>query len=290
MTSRLPRGQSRDKEVVEVEVFATGLRMGESPRWHDGRLWVCDWVAGEVLSFDPSGERRVELTVPGLPFSVDWLPDGRTVLTCRDGVVTADADGTLSPYGATGQPWNEIVVDPAGHTFVNAVGFDLMAGEAPTSGFVWVVRPDGTSQQVADDVWFPNGMAVTEDGSTLVVAESYGHRLTAFDIGPGGTLSGRRTWADLGEANPDGICLDAEGAVWYADVPRRHCVRVAEGGEVLDVVDADRGCFACMLGGEDGRTLYVVATEWGGTRGIGAGAATGRVLTHRAPAPHAGRP
>ena len=169
--------------------------MGESPRWHDGRLWVCDWVAGEVLSFDATGERRVELTMTGLPFSVDWLPDGRTVLTSTEGVVTADADGTLTPYGATGQGWNEIVVDPAGNTFVNAAGFDLMGGEEPKPGFVWVVRPDGSSEQVADDVWFPNGMAVTADGRTLIVAESYGHCLTAFDIDDDGTslagVSGR---------------------------------------------------------------------------------------------------
>jgi sugar lactone lactonase YvrE len=273
-----------------MDVFATGLWMGESPRWHDGRLWVCDWVAGEVLSYDANGDPRVELTMSGLPFSVDWLPGGQTVLTSAEGVVTADEDGTLTAYGATGQAWNEIVVDPLGNTFVNAVGFDLMGGEEPKPGFVWVVRPDGSSQQVADGVWFPNGMAVTPDGSTLVVAESYGHCLTGFDIGADGSLTNRRVWADLGEANPDGICLDAEGAVWYADVPHRRCVRVAEGGDVLDVVEADRGCFACMLGGEDGRTLYVVAMEWGGTSGIGQGQGTGQILTHRAPAPHAGRP
>jgi sugar lactone lactonase YvrE len=273
-----------------VEVFAGGLRMGESPRWHDGRLWVCDWVAGEVLSYDVDGLPRVELTMTGLPFSVDWLPDGRTVLTSTQGVVTAGPDGALTPYGAAGQPWNEIVVDPRGNTFVNAAGFDLMGGEKPRPGFVWVVRPDGSSAPVADEVWFPNGMALTADGSTLLVAESYGHCLTAFDVQPDGHLGARRVWADLGDAAPDGICLDADGAVWYADVPHRECVRVAEGGEVLEVVRADRGCFACMLGGEDGRTLYVVATEWGGTSGIGQGRPSGQVLTHRAPAPHAGRP
>jgi sugar lactone lactonase YvrE len=143
---------------------------------------------------------------------------------------------------------------------------------------------------VADGVWFPNGMAVTPDGSTLIVAESYGHCLTAFEIGPDASLSGRRVWADLGDAAPDGICVDADGAVWYADVPHRRCVRVAEGGEVLEVVEVDRGCFACMLGGSDGRTLFLVAAAWGGTSGIGTGERTGQVLTHRAPAPHAGRP
>ena len=273
-----------------MDLFATGLALGESPRWHDGRLWVCDWVAGEVLSFDETGQRRVELTVDGLPFSIDWLPDRRAVLTSVDGVVTAAEDGSLTPYGATGQAWNEIVVDSHGNIFVNAVGFDLMGGEAPRTGHVWVVLPDGASREVADDLWFPNGMAVSADGSTLVVAESYGHCLTGFDIDSDGNLTNRRVWADLGEAAPDGICLDAEGAAWYADVPHRRCVRVAEGGEVLEVAEADRGCFACMLGGEDDRTLYVVAASWGGTSGIGEGERTGQVLTHRAPAPRGGRP
>ncbi len=273
-----------------MEVFATGLALGESPRWHEGRLWVCDWVAGEVLSFDAGGDRRVELTMTGLPFSVDWLPDGRTVLTSSEGVVTASSDGTITPYGATGEGWNEIVVDPLGNTFVNAPGFDLMGGEEPRAGHVAVVRPDGSSRQVATDVWFPNGMAVIGGGSTLLVAESYGHCLTAFDIAPGGDLSNRRVWADLGDAAPDGICLDAEGAVWYADVPHRRCVRVAEGGHVLETVDVDRGCFACMLGGDDGRTLFIVAASWGGASSVGQGERTGQILTHRAPAAHAGAP
>jgi sugar lactone lactonase YvrE len=273
-----------------VEIFATGLSLGESPRWHEGRLWLCDWVAGHVVSFDESGARRVELEMSGLPFSVDWLPDGRTVLTSTDGVVTADADGALTAYGAGGRGWNEIVVDQRGNTFVNEIGFDLMGGEEPRAGSVWVVRSDGSSAEVAGDLWFPNGMAVADGGRTLIVAESYGHRLTAFEIGPDGSLKDRRVWADLGDAAPDGICVDAEGAVWYADVPHRRCVRVAEGGEVLEVVEADRGCFACMLGGSDGRTLFVVAASWGGTSGIGAGAPTGQVLTHRVSSPHAGRP
>ncbi|MCW2759705.1 MAG: hypothetical protein JWO46_3451 [Nocardioidaceae bacterium] len=234
-----------------------------------------------MLSFDAAGERTVEMRVQGLPFSIDWLPDGRLVATSTTGVITADG----AAYGATGQGWNEIVVDARGNAFVNAAGFDLMGGEEPRPGYVWVVRPDGSSREVAGDVMFPNGMAIS--GTTLIVAESYGKCLTAFDIAPDGGLSGRRTWADLGEGTPDGICLDAEGAVWYADVPHRCCVRVAEGGEVLERVEADRGCFACMLGGEDGRTLYVVANAWGG---IGVEVTGGQILTHRAPAPHAGRP
>ena len=208
-----------------MEIFATGLSMGESPRWHDGRLWVCDWVAGEVLSFDAAGERRVELTMEGLPFSIDWLPDGRAVLTSPAGVVLGDG----TPYGGTGRGWNEIVVDAHGNTFVNEIGFDFMGGEEPRPGTVQVVRPDGSTRQVADDVWFPNGMALTDDGATLIVAESYRNRLSAYDAAADGSLTNRRTWAEL-EFAPDGICVDADGAVWYATVPGRCCIRVAEGG------------------------------------------------------------
>ncbi len=274
----------------KTRVFADGIAMGESPRWHDGRLWVCDWVAGEVLAFDESGERQVMLRMTGLPFSIDWLPGGDAVLTSAAGVVRVGSDGEPTPYGGTGRGWNEIVVDASGNTFVNEVGFDLMSGAEPAAGTIAVIRPDGTTLEVAGDVWFPNGMAVTAAGDTLIVAESYANRLTAFDIADDGSLSGRRVWADLGDGAPDGICVDADGAVWYADVPHRRCMRVAEGGEVLDTVDVDRGCFACMLGGEDGRTLFIVATDWRGTQGIEQAERTGQVLSYRAVAPHAGRP
>ena len=180
-------------------------------------------------------------------------------------------------------------MDADGNAYVGCTGFDFPGGEfAP--GVMACVTPGGAVREVADGVAFPNGVAITPDGATLVLAESYGKCLTAWDIGPGGGLSGRRVWADLGDGVPDGICCDAEGAVWYADVPNRRCVRVAEGGEVLATVDVDRGCFACMLGGADGRTLYVVASEWRGPTQVAATAGTGQVLTLPAPAAHAGRP
>lgn len=264
-----------------MHTFATGLQMGESPRWHEGRFWMCDWLAGEVLVFAGDGSREVVARVAGLPFSIDWLPDGRRLTTTDDGV---RVDPDAQPYGATGRPWNEIVVDPSGHVFVDMPG--APPGQEPKPGVLAVIRPDGTSRTLAGDLQFPNGMAVTPDGSTLIVAESHAHRLTAFSIGADGSLTDRRVWADLpGGAAPDGICLDAEGAVWYADVPNRHCVRVAEGGEVLQTRAADRGCFACMLGGDDGRTLYVVANSWRDGR-----AADGVVFTERVDVPHAGRP
>jgi sugar lactone lactonase YvrE len=263
-----------------TEIFATGLQMGESARWHDGRFWMCDWLAGEVLTFHPDGSREVVARVEGLPFSIDWLPDGRMVTTTRAGVVLG---AELTPYGAAGQPFNEIVVDAAGRAWVDMPG--SMPWEERRPGVVGVVLPDGTYRQVADDVWFPNGMAVLGD-DTLVVAESHADRLTAWRITTDGELVDRRVWAALGEgAAPDGICVDAEGAIWYATVPGESCVRVAEGGRVLDTVPADRGCFSCMLGGDDGRTLYIVANNYGPD-----GASDGVVLTHRVDVPHAGRP
>jgi sugar lactone lactonase YvrE len=264
-----------------TETFATGIQMGESPRWHDDRFWMCDWIAGDVLVFDASGVRETVAHIDGLPFSIDWLPDRRMLVTTPKGVFTAP---DLEPYGATRRAWNEIVVDQSGRAYVNMPG--SMPYEEPRPGVVAVVTPDGASRIVADDMWFPNGMVVTPDGSTLIVAESHAHRLTAFTITANGDLVDRRTWADLPPgAAPDGICLDAEGAVWYADVPNRQCVRVAAGGEVLQTVSADRGCFACMLGGGDGKTLYITANTWQGGR-----AGNGVVLTQRVYVPHAGRP
>jgi sugar lactone lactonase YvrE len=280
----------------DVRIVRDALVMGESPRWHEGRLWLSDWGAREVLALDPEGA-GAEVVVHGLelPVCIDWLPDGRLlVVSGREGLLLRrEPDGTLETHAdltaLAAPPWNDIVVDGRGNAYVGGTGFDFPGGEfAP--GTIALVAPDGSARQVADGVAFPNGIAVTPDNATLIVAESYGKVLTAFDIGADGGLSGRRVWADLGDGVPDGICLDAEGAVWYADVPNRRCVRVREGGEVLATVAVDRGCFACMLGGADGRTLFVVAAEWRGPASIAEEAGTGRVLAVAAPAAHAGFP
>lgn len=263
-----------------METFTVGIRMGESPRWHDGRFWMCDWLAGEVLSFSADGSREVVARVDGLPFSIDWLPDGRLVATTRHGLL---AGPDLAPYGAAGEAFNEIVVDRAGRAWVDMPG--SMPGEERKPGIIAVVLPDGTSRPVADDVWFPNGMAIIDE-TTLVVAESHADRLTAWTITDEGSLADRRIWAALEEnAAPDGICVDADGAIWYASVPGRRCVRVAEGGQVLATLEADRGCFACMLGGSDGQTLFIVANHYSA-----AGASDGVVLTEHVDIPRAGRP
>jgi sugar lactone lactonase YvrE len=275
-------------------VLMDGIAMGESPRWHDGRLWFSDWVAKEVVAVDLEGRSEVIARVDALPFSIDWLPDGPLLITAGRLLLRLEPDGSLVTHAdlseLTDYGWNEIVIDGHGNTYINGAEFDLMAGEDFAPGCLALLAPDGSARRVAEGIAFPNGMGVTPDNSTLIVAESYGKKLTAFDIGKDGGLSEGRVWADLGDGVPDGICIDAEGAVWYADVPNRRCVRVREGGEVLQTVDLDRGCFACMLGGEDGRTLFMVAQEWSGTDGVGDAERTGQVLMTEAPAAHVGFP
>ncbi|NES16177.1 MULTISPECIES: SMP-30/gluconolactonase/LRE family protein [Micromonospora] len=278
--------------MSEPRILLDGLAFGESPRWHDGRLWLADWGAGEVLAVDDAGRTEVAARVDGLPTCLDWLPDGRLLVVAgRAGrLLRQEPDGTLDPYadlaGLVPHPWNEVVTDARGNAYVNTIGFDFPGGEyAP--GAIALVKPDGAARIVADDVAFPNGMALTPDGRTLIVAESYASRLTGYDVAADGSLTGRRVWATVPDSAPDGICLDADGAVWYGDVPNRCAVRVAEGGRVLDRIDLDRGCFACALGGPDTRTLFLVATEWS-LAALAGGPRTGRVLTVPAPAPAAG--
>jgi sugar lactone lactonase YvrE len=275
-------------------ILTEGIAFPESPRWHQGRLWFSDWIAHQVIALDPEGGSEVVAEVDAFPFSIDWLPDGQMLITAGRSVLRMEPDGSLVTdadlNGLTDFGLNEIVVDSRGNVYVNGAGFDLMGGGEFAPGIVALLRPDGSADVVAEGVAFPNGMAITPDGSTLVVADSYANELIGFQIGSDGTLSGRRTWAGLGDDNPDGICLDGEGAAWYADVPHSHCVRVAEGGEVLQTVEVDRGCFACMLGGPDGSTLFIAAQEWDGPEQIGTGPSTGQILAIEAPAPHAGHP
>jgi sugar lactone lactonase YvrE len=280
--------------MPEPRILLNGLMFGESPRWHDGRLWFSDMGAGQVLSVDLDGRSELVAEVPAMPMGSGWLPDGAMlIVSSRDGrLLRREPDGSLSTQAdlssMDSHPWSDMVVDGRGNAYVGNIGFEFPAGEfAP--GFVALVRPDGSATRVADGIAFPNGMAVTPDNATLILAESYGNRLTAFDIAPDGGLSNRRVWAEVGDGVPDGICLDAEGAVWYSDVPNKRCVRVREGGEVLETVHLDRGCFACALGGNDRRTLFMMAAEFTSTSAM-SGQRTGQVLTVPAPAPGAGWP
>ncbi|WP_116949325.1 SMP-30/gluconolactonase/LRE family protein [Jiangella endophytica] len=275
-----------------ARVLMDGIVFGESPRWHEGRLWFSDWGAHQVVAVDDDGRHEVVATVESFPMCIDFLPDGRLLVvdSAERRLLRREADGSLVPHADLSafseHPWNDIVVSERGDAYVNGIGFDFPGGEfAP--GLVVRVTPDGRVERVADALAFPNGMAITADGATLIVAESYANRLTAFSIEPDGALGERRVWADTPGDHPDGICVDAEGAVWYADVGNRHCVRVGEGGEVLAVVESDRGAFACALSRGDDPRLYVVGQEWDGPPPP---EPTGRLVAHPAPAPGAGRP
>jgi sugar lactone lactonase YvrE len=283
-----------------MDVLCSGFGLVESPRWHEGRLWFSDWTGGRILAVDGEGAAEVVLEHRSLPLCFDFLPDGRLLLVSNQqhALLVLEADGGLTPYadlrGISPLGCNDIVVDGRGRVFVNSPNFDFATGPPPGAvqpGVVGVVTPDGRARVVADDLAFPNGMAVSADGATLVVADSYRSALVAFAIADDGSLSDRRVWADLGDHNPDGICLDAEGAAWYADVPHEVCVRVAEGGEVLATVDLDRGAFACMLDDRDPASLYAVTAHWPG----GAALMThtewdGQVVRIPADAPGAGWP
>ena len=277
----------------DLRVIISDLVFPESPRWHGGRLWVSDWGAHEVHALDLEGGDEVVARVDSFPMCIDHLPDGRLLVVSSGDrrVLRRETDGSLVTHAELASidehAWNDIVVDGRGNAYVNNIGFDFPGGEfAP--GLVALVTPDGAARKVAEGLAFPNGMAVTPDNTTLIVAESYGQTLTAFDIAADGGLSNRRTWAEVDD-HPDGICLDADGAVWYADVGTSRCVRVREGGEVLATIELDRGCFACMLGGPDRQTLFMAVNEWAGPQAM-TGARRGQVIATHAPSPGAGWP
>jgi sugar lactone lactonase YvrE len=283
---------SRDPSRSEPRILLSRLAYVESPRWHNGRLWFAHWGTGEIVAVGLDGRSEVVgHGPPGLGWSIGWLPDGRLLVT-GEGLERRDPDGSIVPHADLSElsgDWNEIVVDGRGNVYVNG-RCDFNPGEGEAPGIIALVTPDGSVRQVADGIAFPNGMVVTPDNSTLIVAESFAGRLTAFDIAADGDLSNRRVWAD--GIGPDGICLDAEGAVWAQMFAGNACVRVREGGQVLESIELDRSPFACMLGGPDERTLFILAAEWRGIEEVdeALAARTGQVLTLQAPAPRAGWP
>lgn len=291
----------------EPRVIADGLAFVESARWHEGRLWFAHWRVGEVMAMEPGG--RPEVMAPGraaLGWSIDWLPDGRLLIT-GESLLRQEADGSFVPHAdltaVARHNWNEIVVDhQRGNLYVNGSDTaNLLDGKFPPPGIIALVTADGTARRVADDIHFPNGMVVTPDGSSLVVAESVAGRLTAFDIEPDGSLTNRRVWAE--NIAPDGICIDAEGAIWTgaADVrattgrdsdPGGAAVRVREGGQILDRIEFDRPPFSIALGGPERRTLFMVGQHWRGFEHIESVIAerTGQVLCIDVDTPAAGTP
>jgi len=256
-----------------ARVLVEGLYFGEGPRWHDGRLWFSDFYDHAVKSMDARGVVRTELEIDDQPSGLGWLPDGRLLVVAmhRMQLLRVDADGVkvhadlsgIATYHA-----NDMVVDRHGRAYVGNFGFPLdealkargvesVIADHPTAKLARV-DPDGRVHAAADDMHFPNGCVITPDGATLIMAETLAMRLTAFDIGPDGSLSNRRVWAPLGMRAPDGVCLDANGHVWVANAIAPECVLVAPGGEVISTVQTDQPCFACMLGGADRRTLYIM--------------------------------
>ena len=253
----------------ERRVVLDGLGFAEGPRWHDDRLWFSDMGTGWVNAVDPGGAVEPIVEVPGRPSGLGWLPDGDLLVVSMGERRLLRHDGSrLHPHAdlsaLVSHDCNDMVVDGSGRAYVGNAGFDLRDQPLQVRpAQIVLVTPDGTARVVDDEVVFPNGSVVTPDGSTLIVGETFGRRLTAFRIGDDGALTGRRTFADLPDVSPDGICLDADGAVWVADATGSGCLRVREGGDVVDRVEVGEGrsCFACMLGGADRRTLFLLTAE-----------------------------
>jgi len=279
---------------TSTRVLLDGILFPEGPRWREGKLWFSDMHAHRVMTVDLAGRAEVVVEVPNQPSGLGWLPDGRLLvvsmtdrrlLRLDPGGLTVAADlSALASFHC-----NDMVVDDRGRAYVGNFGFDLHA-EAPfRPAELVLVPPDGPPRVVADDLAFPNGCVITPDGRTLVVGESGGTRLTAFTIAADGSLGERRVWALLESAVPDGICLDAEGAIWVASPVGNEVLRVQEGGTVLDRVQVSTIPFACMLGGPDRRTLVVATAETHQPERVKA-RPTGRIEVATVRVPGAGRP
>ena len=278
-----------------LPVLLGGVDFGEGPRWHDGRLWFSDFHQHSVSSIGDDGERHVELELDDAPSGLGWLPDGRLLVVAMASrqVLRVEPDGSLAVHAdlspvATGD-CNDMVVAADGTAYVGNFGYDFTTGEDRRPAALARVAPDGEVSVAADGLEFPNGTVITPDGTTLIVGETFGRRATAFTVAPDGTLHDRRLWADLGEVLPDGCTLDAEGAIWFADARSSTVVRVREGGEVTERIDAGQRTFACALGGDDGRTLFVVCAD-SARDGEVAGSSSGTIRTVRVDVPHAGLP
>lgn len=253
---------------LETNVLAKGLTFGEGPRWHDGKLWVSDMHAQRILTCDLDGQIEEILKVANRPSGLGWLPDGRLLyVSMLDSSLYVYADGTSELYAdlkpfCGGDP-NDMVVDSQGRAYVGNFGFDMLGGEEMRGADLVLVGLDQKPRVVASDLIFPNGSVITPDGSKLIIAETFANKLTTFDINAGnGDLSGRRTFADLGDRTPDGICLDAEGCIWVSCFVNGEYVRVREGGEITHRIDVGKdAAVACMLGGTDGKTLFLLTSD-----------------------------
>ncbi len=281
---------------MNFETVVDGVNFGEGPRWHEGRLWYSDFYQHRVYAVDDGGSREVMVEFPDdRPSGLGWLPNGDLLVVSmtRRQVWRVAPDGTQAMHADLSSiaehHCNDMVVDGDGNAYVGNFGFDLEGGAGQSPATLALVRLDGTAEPAATDLIFPNGSVITPDGSTLIVGQTFGGRYEAWDIGDDATLSGRRLWADVAGTAPDGCCLDADGAIWFADAGGRAVVRVREGGEITERLETPSGVYACMLGGEDGRTLYAL-TAADAHPDTAAAEATGALLATRVEVPHAGLP
>jgi sugar lactone lactonase YvrE len=250
-----------------TEILLDGLAFAEGPRWRDGKLWFSDMHDQRVKTVDMGGHCDEVVYVENDPSGLGWLPDGRLlVVSMRDRrLLRLDPDGHLREVAdlsrVAAYHCNDMVTDAHGRSYVGNFGYDFMSGVPPRTAAVALVTPEGGVSIAADELSFPNGTVITPDGRTLIVGESFGARLTAFDIAEDGSLSNRRVWAQLEKAVPDGICLDAEGAIWVASPMSGEVLRVREGGEVTERIRVASQAIACMLGGPRRTTLFVCTSE-----------------------------
>jgi len=277
-----------------TQVLLDGLTFPEAPRWRDGKLWFSDFYSFRVLRLGLDGKAETIAEVPQRPSGLGWLPDGRLlIVSMLDRRVLVLDRGKTEPYAdlstlATG-PCNDMVVDTQGRAYVGNFGFDRHGGEPERLTSIARIDPDGRISRAADDLFFPNGTVITADGRRLIIGETLAKRLTTFDIGAGGALSNRRLFAQFEDCFPDGICLDAEGAIWVADARGNRAIRVFEGGRVERTISTGaQGCYACMLGGEDRRTLFLCTSSGSGP--AMAQKRDGRIESIRVDVPGAGLP
>jgi sugar lactone lactonase YvrE len=248
--------------MATPRVVLDGLCFPEGPRWHAGKLWFSDMHAHRVMTVGLDGVAETVVEVPAAPSGLGWLPDGRLLVVSMEDrrLLRLDPNGLTEVADLSRVATfhcNDMVVDAQGRAYVGNFGFDLHGGAAPVPTVIALVLPNGAVRVAADDLMFPNGTVITPDGRTLIVGESFGPHLTAFDVGPDGSLTNRRVWAPLQSAVPDGICLDAEGAVWMASPISAEVLRIREGGEVAQRVPVSTQAFACMLGGPQRRHLFI---------------------------------
>jgi sugar lactone lactonase YvrE len=288
-----------------TKVLAGGVYFGEAPRWHDGRLWFSDFYANAVKSVSLAGDMRTEFQLDDRPSGLGWMPDGSLLVVSmtKRQVLRRSPRGEMSVHadlaGIATWHCNDMVVDSKGRAYVGNFGFDLDAdlesrgaesviASHPTAKLACVLA-DGTAHVAVTEMHFPNGSVITPDGKTLIVGETLAGRLSAFSINADGSLVNAGVWAPTSPRVPDGICLDAEGAVWIASPLTPECVRIKKGGEVLEVIDTGDPCYACMLGGADGKTLFMLTAKTS-IGHVAAQSPQGRILTATIDVPHAGLP